>query len=179
MASARVDEPRPPGNPAFEGDEVVASRWRRRWKAVRRRVQLAFMAGIVAVPVAFWAVGQQDFWGPLAGFGVLVVAFTISHLWAGARMWMRPALVTDQGLVATRIARFVAPRQFARWADVAQASVEPWSSYGDRLVLTLRGGGAVHTIPGELDESQLAAVMDFVRQSRPPGNLREDDRARP
>lgn len=152
------------GSPVLEGDEVVASRWRRRWRGVRRRIQAAFLVGVVGVPLAFRAAGSTDYGGPVAGFAALVAAFTVAHLWAGARMWMRPVQVFDEGVIATRVARLVAPRDFARWTQIEDARVEPWGAYGERLVFTLRGGGALHTIPGELDAAAVAGVLGMARR---------------
>lgn len=156
----------PPGTTVLEGDEVVASKWRRRWRAARRRVQAAFLVGVVALPVTIRAAGTEDFWGPVAGFAVLVAGFTVVHLWAGARMWMRPLQVTDEGVVATQVSLFVAPRRFVRWAEIADARVEPWGRYGDRVVFKLRGGRALHTIPGELDGAALAELMEAFGKAR-------------
>ncbi len=146
--------------PVLEGDEVVISRWRRRWRRVRRRIQAVFFAGVIAIPTLGYALRSEDYGLQVAVFAVLVGAFTVLHPWAGTRMWMQAAEVYDEGIVATGVSRFVAPRRFVRWAEVAEVRVEPWRDYGDRVVLPLRGGGALQTVPGELD----GAAVDKVRE---------------
>jgi hypothetical protein len=145
---------------------VVASRWRRKWNRARRKSQVAFVAGVVVVPTGLWAAGLEDGTLWVACYALLVAGFSHAHARAGARMFMKPVEVYDSGIVATRRARWLAPRRFVTWNELEEAKVEGWGDWGEHLVLPLRGGGALHTIPGELDAAGVGLIQQRLSHAR-------------
>jgi hypothetical protein len=154
--------------PFLTGDEVVVSRWSRRWRIRRRWVRFGYLGAGVALIVVGDALGFSNSGLIVVALAVLTLGFMVAFLWAGARMAMKPMEAYEDGIVGTELRFPLGRKRFLLWREVHSADLETDAQGPPRLKVAFGNGRFLSSVPGELGPKDQAAIALRIAKSGEP-----------
>ena len=148
--------------PFLTGDEVVVSKWKRHWRRLRLRIKIGFLVGIVALGAGLTYSNTTSPALVIGGFSALTMAFIVTHLWAGARMWMGAMTFYEDGIVGMEMRFFLCHTRFAIWREIESVDLVADPDGGKRVVVRRVGAGPLRSIPGEVSDADFEKVKAKV-----------------